>query len=126
MRVATAAVCLVLLCLGLIAGGAHAQERWPEAACKDIGDLEAFYSRTVSDPTDKAWAVRPLLVLLRDHCGAEVKMKIEESENVIKLRLWPSHVCAVLASSKPVRSMLAKPLDKHCSQNVVAKDKAKS
>ena len=121
MRVVTAA-----LCLGLMAGSAHAQERWPEAACKDIGDLEAFYSRTVSDPTDKAWAVRPLLVLLRDHCGAEVKMKLEESENVIKLRLWPSHVCAVLASSKPVRSVLAKPLDKHCSQNAIAKDKAKS
>ena len=121
MRVATAA-----LCLGLMAGSAHAEERWPEAACKDIQDLEAFYSKTVPDLTDRAWAVRPLLVLLRDHCGAEVKLKLEESDNVIKLRLWPSHVCAVLASSKPVRSMLAKPLDKHCSQTAIAKDKAKS
>jgi hypothetical protein len=121
MRVATAA-----LCLGLMAGSAHAEERWPEAACKDIWDLEAFYSKTVSDISERAWSVRPLLVLLRDHCGAEVKMKLEESDNVIKLRLWPSHVCAVLASSKPVRSMLAKPLDKHCSQTAIAKDKAKS
>ena len=121
MRVATAA-----LCLGLIAGSAHGEERWPEAACKDIQGLEEFYSKTVSDPTDKAWAVRPLLVLLRDHCGAEVKMKLEESDSVIKLRLWPSHVCAALSSSKPIRSVLAKPLDKHCGQNAMAKDKAKS
>ncbi|MCP4620594.1 MAG: hypothetical protein GY844_29665 [Bradyrhizobium sp.] len=124
MRIAMAALCLGLLCPGLMAGSAHAEERWPEAACKGIGDLEAFYSKTVSDPTDRAWAVRPLLVLLRDHCGAEVKMKLEESDSVIKLRLWPAHVCAALASSKPIRSVLAKPLDKHCSQNSMTKDKA--
>ena len=52
-------------------------------------------------------------------------MKLEESDNVIKLRLWPSHVCAALASSKRIRSMLATPLDKHCSQNAITKDKPK-
>jgi hypothetical protein len=120
MRVAAAA-----LCLGLIAQAVHAEERWPEAACKDVQDLETFYFETTPDLTSKAWTTRPLLVLLRDHCGAEVKMKLEESDKVIKLRLWPSHVCAALASSKRVRSLLAGPLDKHCAQNAVAKEKAK-
>lgn len=123
MRVA-AALSVGLLCSVWMAGSACAAERWPEAACKDIQELEAFYLKTTPDLTTRAWSVRPLLVLLRDHCGLEVTMKIEESDRVIKRRLWPSYVCEALASTKGVRKVLAKPLDKHCSENVEAKDKS--
>ena len=118
MRLAGAAVCLVL------AGSAHADERWPAEACNSVQELEAFYYNSIPDLTSKAWAVRSLLVLERDHCGVEVKMKIEESDNVIKLHLWPAHVCAALANTKGLRSVLAKQLDEHCSENAMAKRKA--
>jgi len=118
MRLAGAALCLVL------AGSAHADERWPTEACNSVQELEAFYNNSITDLTSKAWAVRPLLVLERDHCGVEVKMKIEESDNVIKMHLWPEHVCVALANFKGLRSVLAKPLDKHCSESVMAKKKA--
>lgn len=118
MRVAAASLCLGLLSfVGPITGPAHADERWPEAACQDIQELEEFYSRSAPDLTSKAWTVRPLLVLLRDHCGVEVTMKIEESDKVVKRRLWPTKVCSALGSSKRLQSMFAAPLDKHCSQN---------
>ncbi len=110
MRFAAATVCLGLLC-----GPAHAGERWSEEACRTVLDLEAFYYKSAPDLTSKAWAVRPLLVLERDHCGAEVQLKIDESDRVIKLHLWPAHVCAALAKTKGVRSVLAKPLDQHCA-----------
>ncbi len=123
MRLAGAALCLVLL--GLVwAGSAHADERWSEEACKSVQDLEAFYSNSAPDLTSKAWSVRPLLVLERDHCGVDVKMRIEESEKVIKLRLWPAHVCEALARTKAIRTVLAKPLDEHCSENAIEKAKA--
>jgi hypothetical protein len=115
---AAAALCLVL------AASAHADERWSDEACKSVGDLETFYYNSSPDLTSKAWAVRPLLVLERDHCGVDVKMKIEESEKVIKLRLWPVHVCEALAKTKGVRTMLARQLDEHCSENAIAQDKA--
>jgi hypothetical protein len=117
MRFAGAALCLVL------AGSAHADERWSEEACKSVQDLEAFYYRTAPDLTSKAWSVRPLLVLERDHCGLEVKMKLDESDNVIKLHLWPAHVCAVLNHAKGIRSVLAKPLDEHCSDAAMSNGK---
>lgn len=124
MRLAgAAALCVVLACPGW-AGTAHADERWSDDACKSVQDLEAFYYKSSPDLTSKAWAVRPLLVLERDHCGADVKMKIEESENVIKRRLWPIHVCEALARTKGVRTVLAKQLDEHCSENAVTQDKA--
>jgi hypothetical protein len=63
-------------------------------------------------------------VLERDHRGFEVKMKLEESDKIVKLRLWPWYVCAILAGPKRIRSMLAKPLDEHCSENATAKQKA--
>lgn len=118
MRLAGTALCLVL------AGSAHAEERWSAEACKSVQDLEAFYYKSIPDPTNKAWAVRPLLVLERDHCGLEVKMKLDDTDKVIKLRLWPTHVCAVLSNTKHVRSILAKPLDKHCSENAMTKEKS--
>ena len=115
MRLAAAA-----LCLGLLSVPTHAAERWPEDACKAVQDLEGFYYKTTPDLTSKAWAVRPLLVLQRDHCGAEVHMKLEETDKVIKLRLWPAHVCAVLAKTKSLRSVLAKQLDEHCTDSTVS------
>jgi hypothetical protein len=117
MRLAGAALYLVL------AGSAHAEERWPAEACNSVQELETFYYNSTPDLTNKAWAVRPLLVLERDHCGVDVKMKIEESDNVVKLHLWPAHVCAALANTKGLRSVLAKPLDEHC-ENAMAKKKA--
>jgi hypothetical protein len=120
MRFAVAA-----LSLGLLCSPAHAEERWTEEACKAVRDLEAFYYASAPDLTSKAWSIRPLLVLQRDHCGVEVQMKLEESDKVIKLRLWPAHVCSVLANTKGVRSVLAKPLDEHCAEAPPATEKTK-
>jgi hypothetical protein len=39
-----------------MAGSAHAEERWPEAARKDIQDLEAFYVKSTPDLTTRAWS----------------------------------------------------------------------
>ncbi len=50
-------------------------------------------------------------------------MKIEESEKVIKLRLWPAHVCEALGKTKGVRTILARQLDEHCSVNAIAQQK---
>jgi hypothetical protein len=119
MRFAVAA-----LSLGLFCAPAHADERWTDEACRAVQDLETFYYKTAPDLTSKAWAVRPLLVLERDHCGVEVQMKIEESDRVIKLHLWPAHVCDVLAKTTGIRSVLAKPLDEHCV-GVAATSKSK-
>ncbi len=118
MRIAGAALILVL------AGSAHADERWPAEICSSVQRLEAFYDSSSPDLTSRAWAIRPLLVLQRDHCGVEVTMKIEESDNVIKRHLWPAHVCAALANTKGIRSVLAKPLDNHCSENAMAGKKS--
>jgi hypothetical protein len=120
MRLAGAALCLVL------AGSAHAEDRWSDEACKNVSDLEQFYSESAPDLTSKAWAVRPLLVLQRDHCGIEIKMKLDETDKVIKRRLWPEHVCAVLSNTKHVRSMLAKQLDEHCSEAGMVQQKARN
>lgn len=115
---------VVASCLCLFAGLAHADERWPEKPCKDVQDLEAFYDKNAPDPTIKAWALRPLLVLERDHCGLEVHMKFEEAEKVIQLKRWPAHVCAVLRGSKPARSLLAKELQDHCTEKTSEKEPA--
>ena len=87
-------------------------------------DLERSIIRPLPIRTGKGWAIKSLLVLERDHRGFEVKMKLEESDKIVKLRLWPWYVCAVLAGPKCIRSMLAKPLDEHCSENAMAKQKA--
>jgi hypothetical protein len=109
--------------LGLLGSPAHSEERWTEPACKAVQDLESFYYSTAPDLTSKAWAIRPLLVLERDHCGAEVQLKLEESDKVIRLHLWPAHVCTLLANTKGVRSVLAKPLDEHCVVTATGKSK---
>lgn len=119
MRFAVAAVFASLLF-----STAQADERWSEEACRSVQDLQAFYYKTSPDLTSKAWAIRPLLVLQRDHCGVEVQMKIEESDKVIKSHLWPTHVCEALSKTKGVRAVLAKQLDQHCVGGVVA-DKIK-
>lgn len=98
-------------------------ERWSDEACKSVQDLEASYYKTFPDLTSKAWAVKPLLVLERDHCGVEVQMKLDESDKVIKLRLWPAHVCAALSNTKHIRSILAKPLDEHCGEYAMTKER---
>src|SRR5262245_26502231 len=102
-----------VLCLSVISSPVHASDRWTDEACKAVEDLEAFYSKSAPDLTSKAWSIRPLLVLQRDHCGVEVTMKIEESDKVIKLHLWPAHVCTILSNTKGIRAALAKPLDQH-------------
>lgn len=103
------------LCLGLLCTSAHADERWTDAACKSVQDLTAFYSKDAPDLTTKAWSIRPLLVLQRDHCGVEVTMKIDETDKVIRRHLWPAHVCTALNGTKGVRQILAKQLDAHCA-----------
>jgi hypothetical protein len=126
MRVAAAGMRIAAagLCFGAMICIAHAEERWPEAACKNVQELEAFYEKNATDLTLKAWSTKPLLVLLRDHCGVEVQVKVEESDRIIKSERWPSHVCSALVGSKRLRAVLAKPLQAHCGEAVATKEKS--
>lgn len=84
---------MVLGCYGLMVGAAQAAARWPEGPCQDVRQAVARHEKIhaeffasvpkMESAADLAGTRQELLLLLRDHCAANVQPLLDRDQAAV-------------------------------------------